>query len=165
MDNTGDITEKFTFLDLMMQGYYNYGSRDKRLVVTGPIAISIAIGLFSTFTTVAASIAISKEEGNRVSREQNAQQKVDADIARLNDFRNNEVSVELGKVADFLKYTTAVSAQTATNFHDVETLQLEVSFMFKREKVLSFDDPQTEQFFSAIEEMVTNNTRASPDPR
>ena len=108
---------------------------------------------------MAASIAISKEEGKRISKEQNALRKIDADIARLNDFKNNEVSVELGKVADFLKYTTAMSAQTAMNFHDAETLQHEVSFMFKKEKVLSFDDPQTERWFSAIEEMVINNTR------
>ena len=113
---------------------------------------------------MAASIAISKEEGNRVSKKQNALRKIDADIARLNDFKNNEVSVELGKVVDFLKYTTAMSAQTAMNFHNAETLQHEVSFMFKREKVLSFDDPQKERWFSAIEEMVTHNTRGITRP-
>ena len=64
----------------------------------------------------------------------------------------------MGKVADFLKYTTAMSAQTAINFHDAEILQHEVSFMFKKEQKLSFDDPQTELCFSTIEEMVANNT-------
>ena len=63
------ITEKFTFLDHMMQGYYNHASRDKRLVVSGPIAIATATCLFSTFTTVGASIAIAEEEGNRVYTE------------------------------------------------------------------------------------------------
>ena len=57
-----------------------------------------------------------------------------------------------------MKYITAMSAQTATNFHDAETLQHEVSFILKKEKVLSFDDPQTEQWFSAIEGLVANNT-------
>ena len=133
----------------MLQGYYNHISRDKRFVVSGPIAIAIAIGLFSTFT-VAASIAIAKEEGNRISRERNALRSIDADFARFNNIKNNDVSIELGKVADFLKYTTALSAQTSTNFHNAETLQYKISFMFNKEKILSFDDPQTEKWFLSL---------------
>ena len=61
-------------------------------------------------------------------------------------------------MADFLKYTTALSAQSSTNFHNAETLQHKISFMFNKEKILSFDDPQTEKWFSTIKDVVTNNT-------
>ena len=40
------VNEKFTFLEKMLQGYYNHISRNKPFIVSGPIAIAIAIGLF-----------------------------------------------------------------------------------------------------------------------
>ena len=72
--------------------------------------------------------------------------------------KNNNVSIELGKVADFLKYTTALSAQTSTNFHNAEILQHKISFMFNKEKILSFDDPHIEKWFTTIKGVVRNNT-------
>mgnify|MGYP000867374126 CR=1 FL=1 len=39
------INEKFTFLEQMLQGYYNHVSREKRFILSGPVAIAIAIGL------------------------------------------------------------------------------------------------------------------------
>ena len=55
------INEKYTFLEEMLQGYHSYETRNRRFVVSGPIAI----GLFSGTGAVAASVAIA-----RVSPEQ-----------------------------------------------------------------------------------------------
>ena len=151
--------EKYTFLEQMLQGYHNYVTRNGRFVVTGPIAIAIAIGLFSGTGAVAASITIAREEGNRISREQNILRNIDSQVALANNLKNNNISIELGKVADFQKYLTALSAQTSVNYHNAEDLKHKIVFMLNKSKVLTFSDPEIEQWFTAIKEVITNNTK------
>ena len=112
------INKRYTFLEEMLQGYHNYVTRNRRFAVTGPIAI----GLFSGTGAVAASIAIAREEGNRISREQNILRNIDSQVALAKNLKNNNISIELGKVADFQKYITALSAQTSVNYHNAEDL-------------------------------------------
>ena len=66
---------------------------------------------------------------------------MDADFAVFNNIQNNNVSIDLGKMADFQKYTTALSAQTSNNFQNAEILQHKIAFMFNKAKILSFEDP------------------------
>ena len=103
------INEKYTFLEEMLQGYNHYIQRHRRFAISGPIAIAIAIGLFSGTGAVAASVAIAREEGNRISKEQNLLRNIDSQVALANNLKNNDISKELGKIADYQKYITALS--------------------------------------------------------
>ena len=83
---------------------------------------------------------------------------IDSNFSITNNIKNNNISVELGKTADFLKYITALSAQTSNNFHNADMLKHKVNFLFNKNKILSFNDPETEQWHTTIESIVFNNT-------
>ena len=52
------VNEQYTFLTDMLQGYYRALVREKRFVVSGPIAITTAIGILSATSAVSASYAV-----------------------------------------------------------------------------------------------------------
>ena len=79
--------------------------------MTGPIAIDIAIGLFLGTRAVAVSAAIAKEEGRRVSNEQNILRDLDSQVAIHNNLRNNNVSRELGKAWDKQNYVSTCQSK------------------------------------------------------
>ena len=102
----------------MLQGYSQYVQRHRRFAISGPIPIGIAIGLFSGTGAVAASVAIAREEGCRISKEQNLLRNIDSQVALANNLKNNGISIELGRIADYQKYITALSAETTVNYHN-----------------------------------------------
>ena len=59
---------------------------------------------------------------------------------------------------DFQKYIIALSTQTSINYHNAEGLKHKIEFMLDKNEVLTFRDPETEQWFTTIKETVTNNT-------
>ena len=142
-----------------MQSFGQHVQRNKRLAVTGPIAIAIAIGLFSGTGAVAVSTAIAKEEGRRVSNEQNILRDLDFQVAIHNNLRNNNVSRELGKAWDKQNYVSTLSAKTMVNYHDAEELKHQIIFMVNKEEVLTFQNPATENPVIRVRSL--NNTSFS----
>ena len=86
------IAQQYPFLLQMMESFGKDVQRNKRFAVTGSIAIAIAIGLFSGTGAVAASVAIAREEGHRISNEQNILRDLDSQIAVKNNLRYNNIS-------------------------------------------------------------------------
>lgn len=72
---------------------------------------------------------------------------------------NNNVSIELAKSIDTLKYITAFSARTTNKFHNVVQLRHKINHMFSEYKILSFTDPGTECWYSSIKHVVYNNAQ------
>ena len=62
-----------------------------------------------------------------------------------------------------MKYVTALSAKISNNFHSAQYLKHKVNFMFKENKILSFNDPETEKWYSSTEAIVYHNTRGIID--
>ena len=148
------INEQYPFLEEMLQSFGQHVQRNRRFAISGPIAIAIAIGLFSGTGAVAASVAIAREEGRRISKEQNLLRNIDSQVALTNNLKNNGISRELGRNADYQKYISALSAETVVNYHNAEELKHQIIFMVDKSEVLTFRDPATEQWRTAIKSKI-----------
>ena len=60
------VNEQYRFLQEMLESYHSALIREKRFVISGPIAIATAIGVLSATSAVTASYAMAKSESNRV---------------------------------------------------------------------------------------------------
>ena len=138
----------------MMESYHNTLNRQKRLVFSGPVLIATAVGFISTFTSVAAAVAVAESEGKRISRQQNALRKTDKDNAIVNNLINNNISQALGKSIDSLRYYTTLAAQTTNNHQNAIRMRDQVEHLFSTEPVLQFGDPETERWYTTIEKFV-----------
>ena len=85
------ISQQYTFLEEMLQSFGQHVQGNRRFAITGPIAIAIAIGLFSGTGAVAASVPIARKEGRRISNEQNLLRNIDSQVAMTNNLKNNDV--------------------------------------------------------------------------
>ena len=137
-----------------MQRFGQHVKRNKRFAVTGPIAIAIAIGLFSGTGAVAASVVIAREEGKRISDEQNLLRNIDSQVEMANNLKNNDLSRELGKSSDKQRYVSTLSAETMVNYHNAEELKHQIIFMVDKREVLTFQDPATEQWRRTIKSKI-----------
>ena len=147
----------------MLQGYHSYLIRNKHFVVSGPIAIATAIGVLFATSAVTASYAEARSESNRISQEQNILRSIDSNNAITNNIINSNISIELGKSIDNLKFPTTLSAQTSNNYHNSQHLKHEVNFMFKKDKILSFHDLEMQRWYSTIKNIVYNNAKCITD--
>ena len=150
------INEQYTFLKEMLESYHSSLIREKRFVMSEPIAIATAIEVLSSASAVTASYALAKSESNRVSKEQNILRGIDSHNAILNNVLNNNVSVELGKSIDSLRYQTALAAQTTNNHHSAIQHRNKINHLFSTAKTLSFNDPETERWYTTIEKIVND---------
>ena len=128
----------------MMQGYHRAMVREKLFVVSGHIAIATAIGILSATSAVSASYAVARSETNRIAHEQNILRSIDSDNDIINNIINNNVSIELGKSIDNLRFVTALSARTTNEYHNAVQQRHKINHMFSEDKILSFNDPGTE---------------------
>ena len=65
------LNEKYSFFNDMMEGYHRALVRERRFVVSGPIIIATAIGIFSGTSAVTASYVVARSETARIASEQN----------------------------------------------------------------------------------------------
>ena len=72
---------------------------------------------------------------------------------------NNNVSIELAKSIGTLKYITSFSARTTNEFHNAVQLRHKINHIFNEDKILSFNDPGSERWYSSIEHIVNNNAK------
>ena len=112
--------------------------REKRFVVSGPIAIATAIGILSASSAVSASYVVARSETNRIAHEQNILRSINSDNAISNNILNNNVSIELGKTIDKLRYVTAFSARSTNEYHNAVQHRHTINHMFSEDKILSF---------------------------
>ena len=97
---------------------------------------------------VGASYIVAHSETNRIVQEQNILRSIDVDNGIHNNLLNNNVSIEIAKGLDNLKYIAAFSAQTTNELHNAIQLRHRVTHMYSEETVLSFNDPGTERWLS-----------------
>ena len=62
----------------MMEVYHRALVRERRFIVSGPIIIATAIGIFSATSSVTASIFVAKSETARIANEQNVLRAIDS---------------------------------------------------------------------------------------
>ena len=145
------IAQQYPFLLQMFESFGQHRlRRPKRFVISSSIAISVAIGLFSGTATIGTSLAIAREEGIRISNEQDRLRSINAQTAVTNNLKNNMVSTRLGKAWDTSNYMATLTAQTMGVYHDSEEWKHAAIFLFKQEEILRFDDPATEIWQLAV---------------
>ena len=154
------LNEKYSFFNNMMEGYHRALVREKRFVVSGPIIIATAIGIFSATSAVSASYVVARSETNRIAHEQNILRLIDSDNAIQNNLLSNNVSIEIAKSIDTLRYITALSAQITNEFHNAVQLMHKINHIFNEDKILLFNDPASERWYSSTEHIVNNNDNA-----
>ena len=71
---------------------------------------------------------------------------------------NNNISINLGRAIDGIHYTHALSTKTANIFHNTQHLDHRILFIFSKVKLLSFNNPKAEQWYTDIAGMVRNHT-------
>ena len=92
------MAQQYPFLLQMFESFGQHRlRRPKRFVISSSIAISVAIGLFSGTAAIGTSLAIAREEGIRISNEQDRLRSLNAQNAVANNLKNNRVSTRLGK--------------------------------------------------------------------
>ena len=99
----------------------------------------------------------------RVKRTASSQNKkvlraIDVDNSIHNNYINHNITLAIAKDLDNIRYTSAMSAKIVNDLHHAGQLNNRVTHMFSKDPVLSFSDPASEQWFTSIEDIVTNNT-------
>ena len=56
-------------------------------------------------------------------------------------------------------YITAFLARTTNKFHNAVQLRQKINHMFSEDKILSFNDPRTNRWYSSIKHIVYNNAQ------
>ena len=106
------IAEQYPFLLSMFESFGQHRlRRPRRFVISSSIAISIAIGVFSGTAAIGTSLAIAREEGRRISSEQDRLRSINAQHAITNNLKNNKVSARLGKAVDTSNFMATLTAQ------------------------------------------------------
>ena len=72
------LNGQYSFFNNMMEGYHRAMVREKRFVLSGPIAIATAIGILSATSAVSASYVVARSETNRIAHEQNILRSIDS---------------------------------------------------------------------------------------
>ena len=92
-------------------------NRTERLVISGPIIIATAIGVDSIATAAATAHIVATQETNRVIKEEQAHRIEDV----TNDIHNNQVNLNIsGQIAkdiDNIRYTSALSTHAINNLN------------------------------------------------
>ena len=156
--STGEgLNEKYFFLNDLMDLYHRSLVRETPLVISGPILIATAIGIFSSISSISASVIVAKSESSRISTEQNMLRALDRENALKNNLINNEVSVGIAQGLDTLRYITSLSAQTNNGMHNAVQSRHTLNFLFNVDKIIYFNDPGSEKWYSTIEKIVDKN--------
>ena len=143
----------------MFEGYSSeLLQRPERFVVSGPILIATAIGAASVATAGVTAHYIAKEETNRIVEEVKIHREEDVDNGIHNNMLNFNISAAIAKDLDNVRYASTLSAHNVNTLHHASQTNNEINHLFSKAKILSFLDPATEQWYSAIEDMVSNST-------
>ena len=154
-----DATKKFSFLSDMFESYTTALLRTPRFVVSGSIIIATAIGAASVATAGLTAHYVAKSETDRIVAEQKVLCAIDVDNNIHNNYVNYNITLAIAKDLDNIRYTSAMSAKIVNDLHHAGQLSNRVTHMFSKDPVLSFRDPAAEQWFTSIEDIVTNNTQ------
>ena len=100
---------------------------------------------------------MAKSESSRIATEQNILRALDAENALKNNLINNEVSVGIAQGLDTLRYITSLTAQTNNGMHNAVQSRHTLNFLFNEDKIISFNDPGSEKWYSTIEKIVDEN--------
>ena len=143
----------------MFKGYSSeLLQRPERFVVSGPILIATAIGAASVATAGVTAHYITKEETNRIVEEVKIHREEDLDNGIHNNMLNFNISAAIAKDLDNIRYASTLSALNVNELYQATSTNNEVKHLFSKATVFSFSDPSTEQWFTDIEDMVSNNT-------
>lgn len=157
-----DATAKFSFITSMFEGYTSelLLHRPERFVITGPVLIATAIGIGAASVATAGVTAtyVAKEETNRIALEVKIHREEDLDNGIHNNMLNFNISVAIAKDLDNIRYASTLSALNVNELYQATSSNNEVKHLFSKASVFSFSDPSTEQWFTNIADMVSNNT-------
>ena len=143
----------------MMEGYHRALVWERRFVVSGPIIITTAIGTFSATSSITASIYVAKRETVRITNEQNVLRAIESETAIKNNLINNKITVGLAKSVDTIRYIIGLSTKTSNGLQDAVQLHYKLNFLFNEDKIISFNDPGSELWYSTIEHIVDKNAK------
>ena len=86
--------------------------RTERFVISGPILIGTAIGAASIATAGVTAHYVAKQETNRIVKEEKAHRIEDVDNGIHNNMVNVNISVEIAKDLDNIRYTSSTAFLT-----------------------------------------------------
>ena len=159
--------KKFKLLTLIFEGFTtDYLRQEKgtalvrteRFVISGPILIGTAIGAASIAIAGVTAHYVAKQETNRILEEEQAHRIEDVDNGIHNNWVNLNISVEIAKDIDNIRYTSPMSTHTINTVSHADQTNNEINHLFSRATTLEFSDPATEEWYTTIEEM---NSRRS----
>ena len=136
------------FEDIILKGGT---SRVRRFIISGPVAITATIGtLLFTRTTIRVSYAVANTEVNRVAEQQNILRVTDKNNTIKNNLLNYNVSQNLRRSIDDLRFQEAIAAQTDNLYFQSTALVTESNHLFEDSKIGLYIDPKTEIVYNVM---------------
>ena len=102
---------------------------------------------------------VAKSETARIAEEQSAIRAIDVDNGIHNNFINHNISLAIARDLDDIRYTSALSAQNSNELYAAIQINNRVTHMFSKNTVLSFSDSASEQLFTTVKDIVSNDSQ------